>query len=62
MKIQPAVECQLTVEKSPQKSLLGEMCRISMVPSIGNCFGWEFSLSCPIGRWPYDESIEEPIR
>ena len=39
MKIQPAVERQLTVEKSPEKSLLGEMCRISMVPSIANCFG-----------------------
>ena len=50
-----------TVRDSRQKSFLGEMCRIFMVPSTYHSFGWGFSLSCPIGRLPYAESIEEPI-
>ena len=61
-KIQPAVERQLTVEKFQQESLLGKMCGISMVSQVLNSFGWGFSLSRPIGPWPYDWRIEKPIR
>ena len=42
MKIKPAVERQLTVEKSRQKSHLGEMCGISIFPCTVTLLGESF--------------------
>ena len=51
-----------TVRDSQQKSFLGEMCRIFLVPSTYNYFKWGFSLSCPIGRLPYDDASRNRSR
>ena len=51
-----------TVRDSQQKSFLGEMCRIFLVPSTYNYFKWGFSLSCPIGRLPYDDASRNQSR
>ena len=51
-----------TVRDSQQKSFLGEMCRIFLVPSTYNSFRWGFSLSCPIGRLPYDDASRNQSR
>ena len=51
-----------TVRDSQQKSFLGEMCRIFLVLSTYNSFSWGFSLSCPIGRLPYNDASRNRSR
>ena len=51
-----------TVRDSQQKSFLGEMCRVFLVSSTYNSFRWGFSLSCPIGRLPYDDTSRNRSR
>ena len=51
-----------TARDSRQNSILGEMCKIFMVPSTYNSFRWGFSLSCAIGRLLYDDASRNQSR
>ena len=65
MNIKPAIERQLTVQKSRQNSLGGEMGRISLVPRTKLFWvflGGSFPSRVLLVVGPYDESTEEPIR